>query len=286
MNRLQKKCLVATAGFHLLLLLAVVFGAAFFTQRTHPDETELLTVIPSKLIEAAFNSGVKDAQVPAPKPLQPIQPPQPKPVVTPPPAPTLVEKVKDFFKPAPAKPVPDDVKPVETPDKPAKPSPKKIEVNLKPVSRNTAKATPDTSEADANREAANEAKKRAAAIAKALASINKNASSATTIEMPGASSVSYANYASAIKSIYEQAWTPPQETASDDANTKVSITIRNDGTVITSRIVNPSGDAQVDASVQRALDRVALVPAFPDGAKEKERTFKINFNLKAKRMPG
>jgi hypothetical protein len=38
--------------------------------------------------------------------------------------------------------------------------------------------------------------------------------------------------------------------------------------------------------VQRTLDRVTFVAPFPDGAKEKERTFIINFNLKAKRMLG
>jgi TonB family protein len=104
--------------------------------------------------------------------------------------------------------------------------------------------------------------------------------------MPGTGSVSYANYGAAIKSIYDQAWTPPSDTASDDANTQVSITIGNDGTVISARIINPSGDAKVDASVQRALDRVTSVPAFPEGATEKQRTFKITFNLKAKRMLG
>jgi TonB family protein len=89
-----------------------------------------------------------------------------------------------------------------------------------------------------------------------------------------------------VKSIYEQAWTPPDDTASDDAIAKVSVTIGSDGAVITSHVVNPSGDARVDASVQRTLDRVNFVAPFPDGAKEKERTFIINFNLKAKRMLG
>jgi TonB family protein len=64
------------------------------------------------------------------------------------------------------------------------------------------------------------------------------------------------------------------------------VTIGSDGSVIASRILNRSGDAQVDASVQRTLDRVTFVAPFPDGATEKERTFIINFNLKAKRMLG
>ena len=53
--------------------------------------------------------------------------------------------------------------------------------------------------------------------------------------MPGNSSVASANYAQVVKSIYEQAWTPPDDTASDDANVKVRVTIASDGTVISAR---------------------------------------------------
>jgi TonB family protein len=194
-----------------------------------------------------------------------------------------VEKVKDFFKPDPIK-LPPDVKadvPVEKPTKP------KIKVDLtKQVVRNTPKVTPETSDADEAREAKRQAKARAKAIADAARAIEKNASSATTVEMPGEGSVSYANYASVVKSVYERAWRTPDDASDDDANTKVSVTIGSDGTVISSRILNPSGDARVDASVQQTLDNVNFVAPFPDGAKEKQRTFIINFNLKAKRMLG
>ena len=291
MNRLQKKCLIATAGLHLLLVLVLLFGSAFFTSHSKPDDTQLLDVIPANLIDAAFNSGVKNAPVPPPTP---PQPPQPKPVVTPPtpptppppvptpPAPTLVQKVEEYFKPEPSKLSPDALEPVE---KPSKPAPKKIEISLTPVVRRVPKVSPDTSEADA-REAAKEARQRAKAIAAAAHAIEKNASSATTVEMPGTSSVSYANYASVVKSVYERAWRTPDDAANDEANTRVSVTIGSDGTVISSRILDPSGDAKVDASVQRTLDNVNFVAPFPDGAKETQKTFIINFNLKAKRMLG
>jgi len=293
MNRLQKKCLIATAGFHLLLVLVILFGAAFFTSHEKPDETTLLTVIPANLIDAAFNSGVKAAQPPAPTPPQPVQtppqPPQPipEPVKQPDPepvkpAPTLVERVEKIFTPDPPKLVP-----VENPEPAPKPKPHVVKVNLKQITHTAPKVT-DTSEADAH-EAAKEAmaaKRRAARIAAAARAIEDNASSATTVEMPGTGSVSYANYASVVKSVYERAWTPPDDSSSDDAIIKVSVTIGNDGTVISSRILDASGDARVDGSVQRTLDRVNFVAPFPDGAKEKQRTFIINFNLKAKRMLG
>ena len=289
MNRLQKKCLIATAGLHLLLVLVLLFGSAFFTHHEKPDETQLLDVIPPNVIDAAFNSGVKNAQAPAPTPPQPPTPPKaavtpptpppPTPVPTPP-APTLIQRVEKIFTPEPKQLTPDE------PSEPAtKPKEHKIKVDLTPVKRTTPKVTPDTSDADA-REAAKAAKQRARAIAAAARAIKDNASSATTVEMPGTGSVSYANYASVVKSIYERAWRAPDDTANDDANTRVSVTIGSDGTVISSRILDRSGDSKVDASVQRTLDNVNFVAPFPDGAKEKEKTFIINFNLKQKRMLG
>ena len=293
MNRLQKKCLIATAGFHLLLVLVILFGAAFFTSHEKPDETTLLTVIPANLINAAFNSGVKAVQPPAPTPPQPVQqppqPPQPKPEpVKPPdpepvkPAPTFVERVTKIFTPDPPKPVP-----VDNTEPAPKPKAHVVKVDLKKVTHTAPKVT-DTSEADA-REAAKEAKaaaRRAKLIAAAARAIEDNASSATTVEMPGTGSVSYANYASVVKSVYERAWRTPNDASNDDANTRVSVTIGSDGTVISSRILDPSGDSAVDASVRRTLDNVNFIAPFPDGAKEKEKTFIINFNLKAKRMLG
>ena len=288
MNRLQKKCLITTAGFHLLVVTLVCCSGFFtFTRKPKPDDTQPVTVIPANLIDAELSSGVKGAQPPpptAPTPPQPVQqptPPQPKP---PEPKPEPVKQPD----PVPVKPqklTPDDLKPVDPTPKPVKPVPEKPKINLTMVTRSVPKVT-DTREADAQREAAKEAKRRATAIARALKDINSHVSTDTKIDMPGNGVVSYANYDSVVKSIYTQAWTPPDDTASDDANTKVAVTIASDGTVISAHILNPSGDARVDASVQRTLDRVKFVAPFPDGAKEKERTFKINFNLKAKRMLG
>jgi protein TonB len=190
--------------------------------------------------------------------------------------------VEKLFTPEPPKISPDDLTPAENTEPTPKPHP--IKVNLNQVVHTAPKVT-DTSDADA-RAAAKAATLRAKAILAAARAIEKNASSATTVEMPGTSSVSYANYASVIKSIYERAWRTPDNVSNDDANTRVSVTIGSDGTVISSRILESSGDASVDASVQRTLDNVNFVAPFPDGAKETEKTFIINFNLKLKRMLG
>jgi protein TonB len=288
MNRLQKKCFIATVGLHLLLIVILFVGPAFFYSKPKPDDSQVLDVIPANAIEAALNSGVKAAQPPAPKPIvtppQPVvTPPQVQPQPTPPPqpvapAPSIVKQVEDFFKPTPM-PNP-DTKIVE---KPEKPKTHEIKVNMDTVKRTAIKNSPSPTTSDA---AQREQQKRADAIQRAVRNLKSNFTSATTVDMPGTSSVSYASYASIIKSIYTQAWTPPDNAANDEANTKVSVTVSSDGTVVESHILGASGDSSVDASVQRTLDRVTFIAPFPDGSTEKEKTFIINFNLKAKRMLG
>ena len=290
MNRLQKKCLIATAGFHLLLLVILLVGPGFFAAKPKPDDTQMLDVIPANLIDAAFSSGVKAAQPPPPTPI--VKPPEPQPQPQPapePPKPVVKPEPVKQPDPEPVKPPdklpPDDLKPVVKPS--TKPPEHIIKPDLKQIVRKTPPKNTDNSEAE---NAAKEQKRlrdqRIKAFQNAARSIKENSSSATTVEMRGTSSVSYANYASVVKSIYTQAWTPPDDTASDDANVRVSVVIGRDGSVITSRVLTPSGDASVDRSVQRTLDRVTFIAPFPDGSKEKEKTFIINFNLKSKRMLG
>ena len=132
MNRLQKKCAIATAGIHLLLLTILVVGPAFFSPQPKATDTQVLDVIPANLIDAALNSGIRGATPPAPAPVvvpppQPVPPtpvvqpaptpPAPKPVVTP--QPSIPEKLAQLFEPKP-KPV----KPAtETPETQAAPNP-------------------------------------------------------------------------------------------------------------------------------------------------------------------
>ena len=251
MNRLQKKCLIATAGFHLLLLVILLVGPGFFTAKPKPDDTQVLDVIPANLIDAAFSSGVKAAQPPPPTPI--VKPPEPQPQPTPePPKPVVKPEPVKQPDPEPVKPPdklpPDDLKPVVKPL--TKPPEHIIKPDLKPIVRKTPPKNTDNSEAE---NAAKEQKRlrdqRIKAFQNAARSIKENSSSATTVETPGPGSVSYANYASVVKSIYTQAWTPPDDTASDDANVRVSVVIGRDGSVITSRVLTPSGDASVDRSV-------------------------------------
>ena len=279
MNRLQKKCLIATAGFHLLLLVILLVGPAFFTSRPKLDDSQVLDVIPANLVDAAVRSGVRGATPPPPAPVVTPQPtpPAPAPVHTPAPP---------EHQPAPA-PVPQKVvertEPVKPESKPVvKPKtsqPDKIKVNLTLTERTVSKSTSKTTAKD-------DSQQQARAVNSALRALRHHLSSATTVDMPGDSSAAYADYASVVKSIYEQAWIPPDTAANDDANAKVRVTISSDGHVISAHIISPSGDSSVDASVQRTLNRISFIAPFPSGTSDKERTYIINFNLKAKRMLG
>ena len=268
MNRLQKKCVIATAGAHLLLILILIVGPAFFYSKPKADDLQVLDVIPANLIDAEFNSGVANAAPPPPAPaVTPPQPtpapPAPKPVATPP---TFMQALEKVFKPEPVKPTPNPE------------PPRKIQINTQLVTRTAPKNAPA---ADNSRQQQQQAR----AIRTALRNLKKNFTPGTVVDMPGNSGgAAYASYRDAIASIYYDAWTPPGEADNEEANTRVSVTIANDGTVITARIVTPSGDARVDASIQRTLERVTFIAPFPRGAVEKERTYLINFNLKAKRM--
>jgi TonB family protein len=62
--------------------------------------------------------------------------------------------------------------------------------------------------------------------------------------------------------------------------------VARDGRILSSSVIRASGDAQLDKSVRQALDRVTKLPAFPEGAKDAQRTFRINFELKSKRQFG
>lgn len=279
MNRLQKKCIIGTVGIHLLLLTILIVGPAFFNPRPKMDNTQVLDVIPANLVDAAVNSGVKEAQPPPPTPVRPPSPPQPQPQYAPPPprvvqpvtpapaptpAPSFLQKVEHYLEPKQV--------PTVTPDTTSAEKPVKSHHPLKLVKVTRTFVPEKSTQAD------NSANARE--INSTLKSLKKSLSSATTIDMPGNSSASYASYAAVVKSVYEQALRSnvPDQVAHNDENTTVKVTIASDGTVISSEIISPSGDPAWDNAVQRTLDQVTFIAAFPDGATEKERHYTINFN--------
>src|SRR5665213_1792884 len=257
MNRLQKKCLIAVAGTHLFLIV-LLFCSGFIRPAPKADDVQFLDVIPATAIDAAFKSGMKGAQ-PPPTPVTPV--------------PTFVQKVEHLFKPEPDRLPPDDLKPVDNSETKPKPPRHEVKPDLTTVERATPKNSP-SQKADSQQKQ----QQRSNAFKQAVNNLEKKFSSATEIEMPGASSASYANYGAIVVSVYHHGWVPPENMASDTAVVKFSVTIARDGTVISAHIVTSSGDTSVDNAVRRMLDRVTFIHEFPDDTKDRERNYEIDFN--------
>jgi len=263
MNRLQKKCFVATISFHLLLLVILLVGPGFFTTKPKVDESPDTRSPITIVLDPAMSADKPVANPSAPLLLN-------KPAVVP------VASV-------PAQPLMQNTSAASGKSASAPRIKPNIDLVVRTDSLASGKNLSSTSTPDSS---GDERGRRAVAIKTVVRYLKDNLTTGTDVEMPASGGLFDSNYAAAVKDKYASAWNPPDDTASDDANTKVTVTISRDGTVISSRILNPSGDSRVDNSVRRTLDRVTFVAPFPDGAKEKERTFIINFNLKTKRLLG
>ena len=300
MNRLQKKCLIASLALHALLCLILLVGPAFLSSNHKGVDQPTLEVIPAKIVDSLFSGGGNPkANPPAAQRL--VEPPPPvQQTETGPPEPTpkppqLNEQVADEPKPVVEKTKPEVV------EKSASRKPE-IKVSTTVVKRASEKEKA-RAEAEAKAKAQTEAKARAKAEAEArrratqqlesrlnsaYQSLSKNLSSGTTIEPLGPGGEPYADYGQVVKSYYDQAWIDPEDVSEDAATVKVKVVIGRNGSVNSDSIVKRSGIPGLDKSVQNALDRVRLrgLPPFPEGAKESQRTYIINFNLKAKRLVG
>jgi len=278
MNRLHKKCLIASAALHSLLFVILLVGPAFLAEKNVPIDMPVLDVIPSKLIDELMSGGGNPKAQPPP-PAPPVATP---PLVKPAPAPTPPEKKPEPLQKEPVKMVTPEPIPEDKPKR--KPLP---QVSTKLVDRSeTDPKAKEQAKAEAQAKARADAARRVAEVNNTLRSLKDGLSPSTTVDMPGPGGEAYANYAQIVKSVYEQAWIVPEDAADDSATAKVSVTIARDGTVISARIIRDSGSASVDRSVQSTLQRIKFVAPFPEGAKEPQRTFTINFNLKAKRLLG
>ena len=87
-------------------------------------------------------------------------------------------------------------------------------------------------------------------------------------------------YTRLVRNYYAQAWQPTDivtTNAAIQSVTRVSVAVAKNGSVISAKIVKPSGDERMDKSVQSVLDRIKCVPPFESGANDKRRTFTMNF---------
>jgi outer membrane biosynthesis protein TonB len=296
-NRLQKKCFVASAGVHLLLAVILLIGPGFLPSKNSQDDLPLLTFVPITTVDEAMSGGgnPKAAQLtPAPQPPQP-QPPAAQPPAQPQPQPVAQPEPQKARQPDPPK----DVKPVKQEEASVEPvkerQPHKVEISKTLVTRqkdrdpSADKRAREQAEAQQQAKALADARHRLARqIGKAADQIGNEVSSGTAIEMlgPGGGGPTYANFYQAVKSAYDRAWLLPDGAVDDEAITVALVTIARDGTVVSHRIIHRSGDSIADNSVQITLDRVTYAAPLPGTCKENTRTVSIKFSVRAKRSLG
>ena len=146
MNRIQKKCFIASTGFHLLLMVVLLVGPAFLSSNNKADNRPLIDFVPLKTIdEALAGGGNPNASPPAPQPQPqpPVSQPQPQPRVQPTEPPKPDARERDSF---------DDKPPKKLPN-----------VSLKQVTRPTNKTTnkpSNTAQSDADAKARADAARR------------------------------------------------------------------------------------------------------------------------------
>jgi TonB family protein len=282
MNRLQKKCGIASAGFHLLLLLILFIGPAFLSSKNKFDSMPVLEFVPlATTDEMISGGGNRNATLPPPAPPPAvIQPPQP----VPPPQPRIAppEPQKETVKTSP-----------ETFATKTENNARKLTINTNLVTRprDSKAASKQLSESDTEAKALAAARRRAAAqVSQAVRSLREGLSSGTEIDMPGPGTggVPYANFYQAVQSVYARAWRGRVPDGATDKDTDViaSVTIARDGTVISAIVTRSSGNVVVDRAVQDVLERVKYAAPLPEGSTENERSVTIKFKVNIGQLAG
>jgi TonB family protein len=278
MNRLHRKCLVASTAVHGLLLLVLLVGAAFRDAPPQPPEMTVLDVIPNRIVDELLSGGPPPETAPslAPSPA----PPPPTPVLVP--APTL--------EPEPTRTVPEpkvEPKPQPPPKKPApapepkpkvadpKPAPAKPKIQVAPIKPQSTTPKRPPVQSGIQPKVADELEQRFSSTASRLSS---KLTPRTTVVVPGPGGEAFANYGQVVISIYQKQWIKPIG-IEQTATVKATVVIARDGRVVSARITRLSGNRTVDESVERVLQRVKTVAPFPEGATDTTRTFDLSFEL-------
>ena len=257
MIRLQRKCLVASAGFHLLLVFLLLIGSAFRA----PDGKRGDSAPPIQLVPAPQSELPAPAALPPRNAMQPSAMPGAVVEIKPPNiARNSLESISDRRQ-------------------------TKLQISTNVVIRNLVAAATASRPAPRSQPVAGDP--RMEQVDRALAGILSGLSPATPIDANiGSGRDDQARaYEQIVKEAYTRSWILLESEAVDEETvTKVTVTIGSEGKVLSRRIIKSSGVAAMDKSVQRALEQVKFIEPFEPGAKEKERTYTINFDLRAKRL--
>ncbi len=260
---------------------------------------------------------------PAPKTVEPPRPvaptpppPTPKPLITPkkevakepPPKVTKVEPrplpPSPKGKEAPVKKVTKKAREPEPepPAKPTKTAPTKSAIKIAStttlVSRKAEEDTRAKERAEAEERAQSIAAAKAAQLAhqqrvakmkSILGGIQGGLSSPVDINIDaggGPNAVAFLEYGQMMVQVYERSWLLPGTLNDSLAVVSVTVTVARSGRVLDWQVRRPSGNSAIDKSVRETLQKVIQFEPFPASFREGQRTFNIDFNLKAKRTTG
>ncbi len=305
MTRLQKKCFLASAALHGLLVLVILFGAAFLGPPKEKSLPNRINVVPSRLIDALLAGGGGNPNLPRTddqvkgNSLNPAHSsPEPLP---PPPKPAEIVRAREVPQPQ-ARPDPVRTETPKTPvARPAEiprpnattktPVPTKDTLDLVPTVRGPNpkdKAKADAQAQEAARKQAEYRRELAAKLGEVTSGLKAGFEGGTKVDVGGPGGEAYANYSSFVQAAYDAAWRVLPDLASSDHVVTVEVVVASNGRIVSQRIISRSASARMDKSVQNALDKVKQqgLPPFPQGARDAERTFTIEFNLKARRLVG
>lgn len=275
MIRLLKKCFVLSVGLHLLVLAGLILWAMFKLAKDDKLPPQLTMIAPDVLENILNPQPAATRPVVQPPQVQPTPPqPRPKPQVQPrPPQP----RPKPNIHPTPPRPAPKPKAQTKTNPRPKPKQRPNIKISAKTqVNKGSNNARPNPVKT----------KPREPAVSNAQINNIKNMrnsyAAAIKVNMTGANRAAFANYASLVVTVYQRTWQPLiPKSVNRSRIAKVSVTVRRDGRVISSRIVRRTGNAALDRSVQRALDRVKTIGRpFPSGSSEAQRTFTLDFTPK------
>lgn len=262
-----KRTIIISTIVHAIVIAGLIVFTGSSKPIIHEPHTAVLTFLPDRLVDQPVISTPSSRSVSESEPQQPQQK-------------TLPPKLQQ-------KPVEERL-PTQRQVKPPPPDQKQpneqqlsdqIKLSLKkPVVRSS---NDDSSVAEKSR-LSTRLKEELAKSLNEISSLERRVLDwSTTVTVAGAEAGSYADYALYVKMVYERAWKPPAMATEDLPPVRVQITIARDGTVISSKIIEKSGNVALDQSVDDVLRRIKSIGRpFPEGTKEETRTFIINFKVK------
>ena len=102
----------------------------------------------------------------------------------------------------------------------------------------------------------------------------------------GPNAAAFFEYGQMMVQVYERSWLLPGTLNNGTAVVGVTVTVARSGRVLNWELRRPSGNSAIDKSVRETLQKVIQFEPFPTSFREGQRTFNIDFNLKAKGSTG